>query len=491
VTIVLGSDVTPIEAPLMRRVRALAMGQTLVKVCYIAIAFVLVRSLTSGVWNEVALGLSIYMVATVATTLSLEQSIVYQVPQQTRNASLAFARRTLATLVGLGGVSAFVLCLIEWRFAILGFPSMLAVALTVLVDAPLTMVSPWLIVNQRENTAGWWMGSSAVLMFCGVVCGSLPSGATARTIFIGMAIAALVRLPVALRLLWPVIVHSSPERTSISLRLQLGFCVPLALALTGGVLTRAIDKWMVAVFDPMSLGSYVIAAQEIPLLSVLPYAGATAIAASLSKKLALGRVEDAFDEWSHQVITMIDVVVPITLALTVIGPELLRVMSGRSSATAALAFQLFTLIGLHRVTEYGAVLRAAGRSSDVIKASLVLLVLNGAMAGVGGAIAGMVGVTIGSLCAFVVAWFFALHLLGRVLSKSVREVFPWLVWARAIATYSPPMIAIYAITSSIGEWTTRLGVKSLLLVVVVVGLRIIDRGRDGSTRKAMEGTNRE
>jgi hypothetical protein len=53
------------------------------------------------------------------------------------------------------------------------------------------------------------------------------------------------------------------------------------------------------------------------------------------------------------------------------------------------------------------------------------------------------------------------------------------------------MIAIYAITSSIGEWTTRLGVKSLLLVVVVVGLRIIDRGRDGSTRKAMEGTNRE
>jgi len=113
------------------------------------------------------------------------------------------------------------------------------------------------------------------------------------------------------------------------------------------------------------------------------------------------------------------------------------------------------------------------------------------MAGVGGAIAGMVGVTIGSLCAFVVAWFFALHLLGRVLSKSVREVFPWLVWARAIATYSPPMIAIYAITSSIGDWTTRLGVKSLLLVVVVVGLRIIDRGRDGNTRKAMEGTNRE
>ncbi|MFZ9443534.1 MAG: lipopolysaccharide biosynthesis protein [Ilumatobacteraceae bacterium] len=475
-TAVLGSDSAVTEAPLMSRVRALAMGQTLVKVCYIAIAFVLVRSLTSGVWNEVALGLSIYMVATVATTLSLEQSIVYQVPLQTRIAALGFARRTLVTLSGLGVVSSLVLFLIEWRFAVVGFPTMVAVALTVLVDAPLAMVSPWLIVNQRERAAGWWMGSSALLMFCGVVCASLPSGATTRTIFFGMAIAAFVRLPVALRLLWPVIAHSSSERATITLRLQLGFCVPLALALTGGVLTRAIDKWMVAVFDPTALGSYVIAAQEIPLLSVLPYAGATAIAASLSRKLAHGRVEDAFDEWSQQVIAMIDVVVPITLALVVIGPELLRVMSGKSSSTAAVAFQLFTLIGLHRVTEYGAVLRAAGRSADVIKASLVLLVLNGVLAGTGGAIAGMVGVTIGSLCAFVVAWIFALHLLGRVLSKSIGEVFPWLIWMRAIATYSPPMVAVYAFTASIGDWTTRLGIKCLLLVVVVVGLRTIERG---------------
>ncbi|MFZ9427487.1 MAG: hypothetical protein ACO29A_08830, partial [Ilumatobacteraceae bacterium] len=145
-------------------------------------------------------------------------------------------------------------------------------------------------------------------------------------------------------------------------------------------------------------------------------------------------------------------------------------------STAAVAFQLFTLIGLHRVTEYGAVLRAAGRSADVIKASLVLLVLNGVLAGTGGAIAGMVGVTIGSLCAFVVAWIFALHLLGRVLSKSIGEVFPWLIWMRAIATYSPPMVAVYAFTASIGDWTTRLGIKCLLLVVVVVGLRTIERG---------------
>jgi O-antigen/teichoic acid export membrane protein len=202
-------------------------------------------------------------------------------------------------------------------------------------------------------------------------------------------------------------------------------------------------------------------------------------------------VEDAFDEWSHQVIAMIDVVVPITLALVVIGPELLRMVSGRSSATAAFAFQLFTLIGLHRVTEYGAVLRAAGRSSDVIKASLVLLLLNGAMAGVGGAIAGMVGVTIGSLSAFIVAWIFALHLLGRVLSKSIREVFPWLVWVRVIATYSPPMIVIHMITASIGDWTVRLGIKLLLLVAVVVGIRSIDRGSTVSTRTQMEGTNRE
>jgi hypothetical protein len=127
----------------------------------------------------------------------------------------------------------------------------------------------------------------------------------------------------------------------------------------------------------------------------------------------------------------------------------------------------------------------------VIKASLMLLVLNGVLAGVGGAIAGMVGVTIGSLCAFIVAWIFALHLLGRVLSKSIGEVFPWLVWVRAIATYSPPMVAVYAITASIDVWTTRLGIKTLLLVAVVIGVRTIDRGRTVNTRTPMEGANHE
>jgi len=476
-TIAVGMEESIVEAPLMTRVRALAVGQSAVKICYIAIAFVLVRSLTTGTWNEVALALSIYTVATAATTLSLEQSIVYQVPLQSKAAAESFARRTLSTLVALGISSAAVLVLIEWRFSLLGTHSMLAIALTVLFDAPMTVVGPWLIVNRRETAAGWWMGGSAVLLFCGVVVAAMPAHASTRTVLLGLAIGSLARVPIALRLLWPLLRHRSSVRSSITLRLQVTFCIPLALALTGGVLTRTVDKWMVAIFDPSSLGAYVIAAQEIPLLSVLPYAGATAIAASLSRKLGSGRVHEAFDEWSHQVVSMIDVVVPVTLALVVVGPELLHLISGGAASSAALSFQLFTIIGLHRVTEYGAVLRAAGRSADVIKASVVLLVSNTILAAFGGAVAGMVGVTVGSLAAFVLAWIFALRLLGRVLRKNLREVFPWRRWILSISLYAPPMVAVALAASAVSESVIRLLVKVVLLAGVAVVVRTVVHGR--------------
>lgn len=493
-TIAIDAEESIVEAPLMTRVRALAFGQSAVKLCYVAIAFVLVRSLTTGTWNEVALALSIYMVATAATTLSLEQSIVYQLPLQSRAAAVNFARRTLSTLVALGLSSALVLIFIEWQFSLLGAHSMVAIALTVLVDAPLAMVGPWLIVNRRETAAGWWMGGSAVLLFCGVVAMSIPSHASTRAVLWGLAIGSLARVPVALRLLWPLIRHRSSERSSVTLRLQFHFCIPLALALTGGVLTRTVDKWMVAIFDPSSLGAYVIAAQEIPLLSVLPYAGATAIAASLSRKLGSGRVHEAFDEWSHQVVSMIDVVVPVTLALVVVGPELLRLMSGGAAASAALSFQLFTIIGLHRVTEYGAVLRAAGRSADVIKASVVLLVANTVLAAIGGAMAGMMGVTIGSLTAFAVAWIFALRLLGRVLHKNFRQVYPWRRWFVSIALHAVPMTAVALVATAVSEWMVRLLVKVVLLVGVAVVVRVVAHGpgrRDAIAPAVAGGMNHE
>jgi hypothetical protein len=53
------------------------------------------------------------------------------------------------------------------------------------------------------------------------------------------------------------------------------------------------------------------------------------------------------------------------------------------------------------------------------------------------------------------------------------------------------MVAVYAITASIDVWTTRLGIKTLLLVAVVIGVRAIDRGRTVNTRTQMEGANHE
>jgi O-antigen/teichoic acid export membrane protein len=418
--------------PLWRRIGWLTLGEGVARTGQVLSAILLVRFLAPSAWNVIALGLSVYLVAVTIGSLNLEHSILFFLPQLTQHQTNRLLYQTVNLLRISGLVCGAAIVLAQVSTGALGTMAIsMCLAFAVACELPTVVMTPIFIARGEEHYASMWGSSHALIQFFALMIPTLW-GFGAMGIASGLAVSGFIRLA-TFTIVFRRYVNGEHVHTPGLLKRQIFFCAPLGVALAAGVLTRSIDKWLVAWHEPLKVGIYSIAAFEVPILAVLPYAGGAAIAVSMVTMFHNNEVSDAHSVWWNQARMMSMVVVPLTMGLVVIAPELFEILFTHSYRTSVLPFQIFTLIGLHRVTEYGAVLRAAGRSVEIVYSSLILLSSNLVFGYIGLQIHGLVGLTIGSVLAFLVAWVWILSRLKNVFDVSMRHVFPWSAWGLSVA----------------------------------------------------------
>jgi len=346
----------------------------------------------------------------------------------------------------------------------------LCLASAVACELPTVVMTPIFIARGEEQYASMWGSGHALIQFFALMIPTLW-GFGAMGIASGLAVSGFIRLA-TFTIVFRRYVNGDHVHTPGLLKRQIFFCAPLGVALAAGVLTRSIDKWLVAWHEPLKVGIYSIAAFEVPILAVLPYAGGAAIAVSMVTMFHNDEVSDAHSVWWHQARMMSLVVVPLTVGLVVIAPELFEILFTHSYRTSVVPFQIFTLIGLHRVTEYGAVLRAAGRSVEIVYSSLILLGSNLVFGYIGLQMNGLVGLTIGSVLAFLVAWVWILSRLKNVFDVSMRRVFPWSAWGSSIAISCGAAAIAFYLSKGGDSAGSRLIIKLMVMggVAAAIGL---------------------
>ena len=418
--------------PLWRRIGWLTLGEGVARTGQVVSAILLVRFLAPSAWNVIALGLSVYLVAVTIGSLNLEHSILFFLPQLTQHQTNRLLYQTVNLLRISGIVCGAVIVFVQVGTGVLGTMAIaLCIACAVACELPTVVMTPIFIARGEEQYGSMWRSGHALIQFFALMVPAL-CGFGAMGIASGLAVSGFIRLT-AFTVVFRRFINGEHVHTPGLLKRQILFCTPLGVALAAGVLTRSMDKWLVAWHEPLMVGIYSIAAFEVPILAVLPYAGGAAIAVSMVTMFHNNEVSDAHSVWWHQARMMSLVVVPLTMGLVVVAPELFEILFTHSYRTSVLPFQIFTLIGLHRVTEYGAVLRAAGRSVEIVYSSLILLSSNLVFGFIGLQIHGLVGLTIGSVLAFLVAWVWILSRLKNVFDVSMRHVFPWSAWGSSVA----------------------------------------------------------
>ena len=460
--------------PLWRRIGWLTLGEGVARTGQVLSAILLVRFLAPSAWNVIALGLSVYLVAVTVGSLNLEHSILFFLPQLTEHQTNRLLHQTVNLLRLSGAICGALIVLVHSSTGVLGTMGIaLCLACAVACELPTVVMTPIFIARGEERFASMWGSGHALVQFSALMIPTL-CGAGAIGIAGGLAISGLIRLA-TFTIVFRRCVNGEHVHTPGLLKRQIFFCAPLGVALAAGVLTRSIDKWLVAWREPLKVGIYSIAAFEVPILAVLPYAGGAAIAVSMVTMFHNNQVSGAHSVWWNQARMMSVVVVPLTMGLVVIAPELFEILFTASYQTSVLPFQIFTLIGLHRVTEYGAVLRAAGRSVEIVYSSLILLGSNVVFGFIGLRIHGLVGLTIGSVLAFAVAWVWILSRLTNVFNVSMRHVFPWSAWGTSVAISSSAAAIAFYVSKGSDEAGSRLIIKLMVMGAVAAAIGLINQ----------------
>jgi O-antigen/teichoic acid export membrane protein len=477
--------------PLWRRIGWLTLGEGVARTGQVLSAILLVRFLAPSAWNIIALGLSVYLVAVTIGSLNLEHSILFFLPQLTQHQTNRLLHQTVNLLRLSGFVCGAGIVLVQASSGVLGTMGIaVCLACAVACELPTVVMTPTFIARGEERYASMWGSSHALIQFLALMIPTL-CGFGATGIAYGLAASGLIRLT-SFTLVFRRYVNGEHVHTPGLLKRQLYFCAPLGVALAAGVLTRSIDKWLVAWHEPLKVGIYSIAAFEVPILAVLPYAGGAAIAVSMVTMFHNDQVSSAHSVWWNQARMMSLVVVPLTMGLVVIAPELFEILFSHSYRTSVLPFQIFTLIGLHRVTEYGAVLRAAGRSVEIVYSSLILLGSNLVFGYIGLQMHGLVGLTMGSVLAFSVAWVWILSRLKNVFDVSMRHVFPWSAWGSSVVISCVTAAVAFYLSKDGDSAGSRLIIKLIVMGGVAAAVGLInqrDRKSLPMRRNFLEGNS--
>lgn len=424
-----------------RRTAWITIGQGVHTASQILVATFLARWMSGSDWSKMAYLMSVYFAMLVVANLGLHHGMPYFISHLNARGQRRVVFRSMTALLVSGLVVAAVLYLAsgaltqQWD-GLAGLVALMGIVIA--VELPSTICAMALVAMERSLLSAIWEGSMGLVTLI-TVFGLFIQNNGLRAACIGLLIAGVIRSVTAvIALLWATRQNNSQNDVDGSLSIprirdQITFALPLGATIIVSVLNRSLDKWLVAAFHPARLGEYAIAAQELPIINILPVAGGAAIAVSLVHHLARGEHPTALKVWIEQSIRLTYVLVPAVSILIICSPEIIELMFGRQYRSGAPILVIFTVILLHRVAEYGVVLRAAGRTRELLIASLVLLITNAVAASILIIIFGPIGAAIGTLIANVVAWLWVLRQVAVVLESSIKQVFPWKEWTQQIA----------------------------------------------------------
>jgi len=446
-----------------------AVGQSTVKLSQIVVALVLVRVLSNAEWSRAALVISVYVAGYSFGALNLHQGVVFFLGRVEPSERRGVAVQTLLLLAATGVLTALVVLaatpLLARSTFHVGQASRL-VALALCFEIPSLATSQFMLANERTGLAAAFDACFALLQLA-ALCVPLVLGLGLEVAARALCGYALLRLVVGSAFTLAMLPPGPWRAPRRLVGEQIAYTLPLALAMGMNVINRGVDKWLVAAITPLGFGAYAVAAQEVPLVSVVPYAIGAVLATRMVRAFLAGDHARVRAYWLAQTARMSMIVVPAALALILIAPEGILLVFTRDYDLAVLPFQLYSVILLQRVAEYGLVLRTAGQTRALWACAGVLLATN-VLATLPLTYAfGTLGAAAGPLVASVASWLYALSRIRRALHTDWHGVFPWRIYRQVVWVASAAALATYFIVDA---WPGAAGWSLVARLVTKLGL---------------------
>jgi len=458
---------------------ALILGTTLATLSSVLLPLVLVRLMGKADIAELMALVLIYDMVALIATAGFAQVLMYHLPGRSEAEARAVAARIGWIMAGLGCLGALIVAgvgvfgdqlpgaLSHHAGARLSLRPLLILAPSLVFDLPSRVVPALLITRGRAAEA------SAL----GVIRTIVSTVTTLVPVALGYSISTVViwysvtrccfgfSMPWALRLTFP---NTARVPSPVKVRELFRFALPLGTTDVVSLLNQQVDRWLILLsFPAAAFADYQAGAWQVPVLGTIAYSVGDAYMPSLVQKFGSGEPRAAIEIWRGTIGKVSLVVVPITVGFMVGARELMSLLFTDAYVSAAIIFQLYSIMTLGRVATFGSVIIAAGRPRYMLQAAIFSLVANVMLCVPLTLSFGFIGPALGTSLAFIPMVMFYIWSIARATGLRTREIFPAADYFRVLALSGAAGGVAYLLKNTLG------GSRGLRLAVAVLGTTLL------------------
>ena len=243
------------------------------------------------------------------------------------------------------------------------------------------------------------------------------------------------------------------------------YSIPIGLASLVGTLNIEMDKLMIGrLMDTESLAVYTNAGKELPLTMV-----ATSLTAVLlpqmARQLKNDENENAVKLWGVAIDLSYVIMAFFVTACIVFAPQVMTLLYSQKYIDGVNVFRVYALVLLLRVTYFGIVLNAVGKTKFIFWSSIMSLGLNAVLNYLLFVVIGFTGPAWASLLSILLVNMLQLIYTAKAIKISFKNIFPWKKLLKITLVN-----AAWGIPCYIALRFTKVGISNMdILISVAVG----------------------
>ncbi|WP_270209167.1 MULTISPECIES: flippase [Dorea] len=203
------------------------------------------------------------------------------------------------------------------------------------------------------------------------------------------------------------------------------FSIPMGLASAISTLSVQLDQLMVGrFFSTEELAVFSNAAKELPF-TIISSAFTAVLVPKMAKMFKEDRNNEAVQVWKKSVELNAIIIFFCATTCIVFAPYIMTLLYSKKYILGVSVFRIYGLVLITRITYFGMVLNAKGKSKFIMYSSICSLLLNFILNYIGMKLFGMVGAALATLLSLGIMGYVQLLFSSHVLKLHIRDIFPW------------------------------------------------------------------
>lgn len=443
----------------------LGSSKVLIRLSGIITAAVLARLLTKVDYAAYRQTILAFHFVEPLLIVGLSQTLIYFIPRD-RKHSRSILTGNLLMLFGMGCVFALAMWMggNELLAARFGNPVLKNLLLVYspygMLALPLSTVSACLIACDRVKSLAIYEVVSRIVGVIMVVVFVLTWGTPTAAVVGILAGTAIMVFP-GLRLMYRATSAGSWLPSLNNIKEQLKFGIPLGLSSLIGIISINLDKLLVSsIFNPEQFAIYVNGAIEVPVVGIITGSVISILIPEFVEHYKMKDYGNAIALWQRAMSKCAFILFPIMVFLMIFAPEVMTIVFSQRYRASYLPFRIYLLLIPVRITNFGALIMAAGKSRYILYKSLGSLLINLVLSLMLIRPMGAIGAAVGTVMT-VYLWnlIFVIIVISKLYHSRPLKIIPWSQLGN---------IAIIAILSGLVIWKVSVLVKidnDLLLIL--------------------------